>query len=78
MSAPSTFTVVNDEALCAAIATTHHTLVYVAPGISKPIVDALTQQSFSGLNLDFLDYLITLLFGAINGFTNLRLEAIRL
>lgn len=41
MSAPSTFTVVNDAALCAAIAATSQTLVYVAPGISKLVVDAI-------------------------------------
>ena len=41
MIAPSTFTVVNDAALCAAIAATSQTLVYVAPGISKPVVDAI-------------------------------------
>lgn len=41
MSAPSTFTVVNDAALCAAIAATSQTLVYVAPGISKPVVEAI-------------------------------------
>ena len=41
MSAPGTFTVVNDDALCAAISATRQTLVYVAPGITKPVVDAL-------------------------------------
>ena len=41
MSTQGTFTVVNDAALCAAIAATSQTLVYVAPGISKPVVDAI-------------------------------------
>ena len=41
VSAPGTFTVVNDASLCLAIAATTHTLVYVAPGISKPVVDAI-------------------------------------
>lgn len=41
MSAAGTFTVVNDEALCTAIAATSQTLVYVAPGISKPVVEAI-------------------------------------
>ena len=44
MSAPGTFTVVNDDALCAAIAATAQTLVYVAPGISKPVVEAIGQS----------------------------------
>ena len=37
----NTFTVVNDDTLCAAIASTRGTLVYVAPGITKRVVDAL-------------------------------------
>lgn len=44
MSAPTTFTVVNDETLSAAISATTETLVYVAPGITKPIVDALASR----------------------------------
>lgn len=36
-----TFTVVNDRTLCEAIAATQQTLVYVAPGIAKPVVDAI-------------------------------------
>lgn len=40
--APTTFTVVNDETLVASIAGATQTLVYVAPGITKPVVDALT------------------------------------
>lgn len=41
---PTTFTVVNDETLVASIAATTQTLVYVAPGISKPVVDALAER----------------------------------
>ena len=41
MKGPGTFTVVNDAALCVAIGETVQTLVYVAPGISKPVVDAI-------------------------------------
>ena len=41
MKGSGTFTVVNDAALCAAIGATVQTLVYVAPGISKPVVDAI-------------------------------------
>jgi len=41
MSAPGIFTVVNDDALCAGISATRQTLVYVAPGITKPVVAAL-------------------------------------
>lgn len=40
----STFTVVNDDILCAAIAGTAKTLVYVAPGIAKPVVEALAAR----------------------------------
>ena len=49
--APTTFTVVNDETLVASIAATIQTLVYVAPGITKPVVEALTERldSQSGL-----------------------------
>ena len=42
--APTTFTVVNDKTLVASIAATTQTLVYVAPGITKPIVDALAER----------------------------------
>lgn len=42
--AQSTFTVVNDESLSAAIATTSQTLVCIAPGITKPVVDALAMR----------------------------------
>lgn len=41
---PNTFTVVNDETLVASISATQHTLVYVAPGITKPVVDALAAR----------------------------------
>ena len=51
MSGPSTFTVVNEQALCAAIEATHQTLVYVAPGITKPIVEALGRSLASRKNL---------------------------
>jgi len=44
MTAPTTFTVVNDETLSAAISATTETLVYVAPGITKPIVEALESR----------------------------------
>lgn len=36
-----TFTVVNEKTLCEAIAATQQTLVFVAPGIAKPVVDAI-------------------------------------
>ena len=39
--APTTFTVVNDETLVASIGSTTQTLVYVAPGITKPVVDEI-------------------------------------
>lgn len=39
-----TFTVVNEKTLCEAIAATHQTLVYVAPGIAKPVVDAIGES----------------------------------
>ncbi len=42
--APTTFTVVNDETLVASITATTQTLVYVAPGITKPVVDALAER----------------------------------
>jgi len=48
---PTTFTVVNDETLSAAIAATTQTLVYVAPGITKPVVDALAARLDSQPNL---------------------------
>jgi mannose/fructose/N-acetylgalactosamine-specific phosphotransferase system component IIB len=42
--APTTFTVVNDETLVVSIMATTQTLVYVAPGITKPVVEALTER----------------------------------
>lgn len=44
MSAAGTFTVVNDKTLCEAVRATHQTLVYVAPGITKPVVDAIAES----------------------------------
>jgi len=41
MSGAGVFTVVNDETLCAAIEATEQSLVYVAPGVTKPVVDAI-------------------------------------
>lgn len=41
MSAAGTFTVVNDKTLCEAIGATQQSLVYVAPGVTKPVVDAI-------------------------------------
>lgn len=35
------FSVVNDHTLCAAIAATQRRLVYIAPGISEPVADAI-------------------------------------
>ena len=49
--APTTFTVVNDETLVASIGSTTQTLVYVAPGITKPVVDALAARLDSQSNL---------------------------
>ena len=49
--APTTFTVVNDETLVASITATTQTLVYVAPGITKPVVDALAERLDSQNNL---------------------------
>jgi hypothetical protein len=40
----TTFTVVNDETLVDSISATKNTLVYVAPGITKPVVDALAER----------------------------------
>lgn len=51
MSAPGSFTVVNDAALCAAIESTTQTLVYVAPGISKPVVEAIGKSLASKTHL---------------------------
>lgn len=51
MNPPNTFTVVNDAALCTAIAATSQTLVYVAPGISKPVVDAIGEAHRDSPNL---------------------------
>lgn len=42
--AATTFTVVNDVTLVASITATAQTLVYVAPGITKPVVDALAER----------------------------------
>ena len=39
----STFTVVNDNMLCEAIAGSRHSVVYVAPGISEKIVNTMHQ-----------------------------------
>jgi hypothetical protein len=41
MSRAGAFTVVNDMTLCAAIDATEQSLVYVAPGVTKPVVDAM-------------------------------------
>lgn len=41
MSGAGTFTVVNDKTLCEAIDATDQSLVYVAPGITKPVVEAI-------------------------------------
>ena len=51
MMSPNVFTVVNDETLSAAIVATRETLVYVAPGITKPVVDALALRLDSQPNL---------------------------
>lgn len=42
--AATTFTVVNDKTLVASIAATTQALVYVAPGITRPVVDALAER----------------------------------
>lgn len=44
MSGAGTFTVVNDKTLCEAVQATQQTLVYVAPGITKPVVDAIGES----------------------------------
>lgn len=44
MSEAGTFTVVNDQTLCQAIRSTQQSLVYVAPGITKPVVDAIGES----------------------------------
>jgi hypothetical protein len=44
MSGAGTFTVVNDKTLCEAVRTTQQTLVYVAQGITKPVVDAIGES----------------------------------
>lgn len=41
MSGAGTFTVVNDETFCVAIEATQQSLVYVAPGVTKPVVEAI-------------------------------------
>lgn len=38
------FTIVNDETLCKAIAQCQQQLVYVAPGITRPVVNAMQRQ----------------------------------
>lgn len=38
------FTIVNDSTLCEAIRNTQQTLVYVAPGVTKPVVDAIGES----------------------------------
>ncbi len=48
---PTTFTVVNDETLVVSITATTQTLVYVAPGITKPVVEALAERLDSQPNL---------------------------
>lgn len=40
----TTFTIVNDETLCDAIAQSQQQLVYVASGITRPVVEAVRQQ----------------------------------
>lgn len=44
MSGGGTFTVVNDKTLCEAVGATQQSLVYVAPGITKPVVDAIGES----------------------------------
>jgi hypothetical protein len=41
VSGAGTFTVVNDKTLCEAIEATEQSLVYVAPGVTQPVVDAI-------------------------------------
>ena len=41
MSGAGTFTVVNDKTLCEAIEASEQSLVYVAPGVTRPVVDAM-------------------------------------
>ncbi|GIZ51104.1 hypothetical protein NCCP691_11180 [Noviherbaspirillum aridicola] len=43
MNGSGSFTIANDETLCAAIRATRQTLVYVAPGITEPVVDAISE-----------------------------------
>ena len=45
------FTIVNDSTLSAAIRQTQQTLVYVAPGISKPVVDCISESMQGKPNL---------------------------
>ncbi len=52
----STFTVVNDNMLCEAIAGSRHSVVYVAPGISEKIVNTMHQQLQTNAN-----FLLTLI-----------------
>lgn len=51
MSGIGTFTVINDNTLCDAIKSAQQTLVYVAPGITRPVVDAIAQSLTSKPNL---------------------------
>lgn len=44
MSGAGTFTVVNDDTLCAAIGATRQTLVYVATGVTRRVVDAIAES----------------------------------
>lgn len=44
MANTGTFTVINDDTLCEAIRSTQESLVYVAPGITKPVVDAISDS----------------------------------
>lgn len=51
ISSQTTFSVVNDDTLSAAISSTTHSLVYVAPGITKPVVEAIAARLDSQPNL---------------------------
>jgi hypothetical protein len=81
--APTTFTVVNDETLVASIAGTIQTLVYVAPGITKPVVDALAERLDSQndlqctLILDLDPEVYRLGYGTEEGLIALQALAIR-
>ncbi|WPC04717.1 hypothetical protein SBP02_18470 [Pseudomonas benzenivorans] len=47
----TTFTIVNDDTLCDAIEQCQQQLVYVAPGITRPVVEAMQQQLARSLSL---------------------------